>query len=98
MRLRQAVPCALAAAMALSPMLAAAQPFVGQAEAARTARDSEIVCKSQARPGSRVQIRSCLTRWQWEQVSLMQQRDLKEVANRPLHQEPQRLASQTIDR
>lgn len=96
MNMRWAVPSALAAAMA--PMPAATQPFVSQAEAARADKDSEIVCKSQARPGSRLQARTCLTRWQWDQVSLIQQRDLKEVADRPLHQEPQRLASQTIDR
>lgn len=96
MRWRQAVLPALA--MAMSPMPAAAQPFVSKAEAARAAKGSEIVCKTQPKPGSRIQIRSCLTRWQWDQVSLLQQRDLKEVADRPLHQEPQRLAAQTIDR
>ena len=98
MKMMRTLPPALAAVAAMAPTPLEAQHFVGKAEASRAGTDSEIVCKSQARPGSRIQARSCLTRWQWDQLSLLQQRDLKEVADRPLHQPPQRLASQTIDR
>lgn len=87
------------AAMLTVPLTAAvAQPFVGQAEAQRIAENNRVVCKTFARTGTRVLDKSCMTRLQWEQLSILQQRELKELANRPMHNAPERVAAQTQDR
>jgi len=94
----------LAASLALGAMLivpltaVVGQPFVGQAEAQRAAQDNRLVCKTFARTGTRVLDKSCMTRLQWEQLALLQQRELKELANRPMHNLPERVAAQTQDR
>lgn len=87
-----------AALLAAPPQAVAGQPFVGQAEAQRIAEDNRLVCKTFARTGTRVLDKSCMTRLQWEQLSILQQRELKELANRPMHNAPERVAAQTQDR
>lgn len=98
MNMRPTIIAALAIVIVAAPKHATGQGFVSEAEASRAAEDNAIVCKLQPRPGSRVQSKTCLTRQQWEMVRLLQQRDLREVADRPMHQEAPRLAAQTIDR
>lgn len=86
-----------AALLAAPPQAVAGQP-IGQAEAQRIAEDNRLVCKTFARTGTRVLDKSCMTRLQWEQLSILQQRELKELANRPMHNAPERVAAQTQDR
>jgi hypothetical protein len=90
----------LAAAIAAAAVSASAtgQRFVGETEASRAAEDNRTICKTQARAGTRILSRTCLTNWQWERIRILQQRALREVADRPLHEQPERLAAQTQDR
>ena len=53
-----------------------------------TARDKEaeeqaIVCKYQAETGTRFKTKNCRTKLQWEQMRIQQQRDAKEMFDRP---------------
>lgn len=98
MSLQLAGNLAFAAMLAVPLTAAAGQPFVGQVEAHRSAEDNRLVCKTFPRAGTRVLDKSCMTRRQWEQLALLQQRELKELANRPMHNLPERVAAQTQDR
>lgn len=68
---------------AMSPAAQGVDP-VTPPEAARAADDSRLICKSQPQTGSRLQKRTCQTKAQWEEARLQHQRDLKEMADRPL--------------
>lgn len=81
-----------------APAAAASQEFVRMEEASKAAQDNRLVCKTFARTGTRVLDKSCMTQLQWEQLSILQQRQLREIANRPMHNQPERVVAQTQDR
>jgi len=65
------------------PLKAAAPTDPRDKEAAAAASDNEIVCKYQAKTGSRFKKKDCRTRLQWDQLSVQHQRDAKEMIDRP---------------
>jgi len=73
-------------------VIAMASPVAGQGKESGditvTARDQEaeeqvVVCKYQANTGTRFKTKNCRTKLQWEQLRIQQQRDAKEMFDRP---------------
>ena len=72
------------AAFAVNPGLAQAVEPATASEAAKAADDSKLVCKTKTGTGTRFSKKTCMTHAQWDAVRIQNQRDLKEVADRPL--------------
>jgi len=70
------------AALAL-PATAQGQTTPTNAAAARSAEDNQIICKREKKQNSRFEDKTCRTRLQWEQMRLENQRNLKEMIDRP---------------
>ena len=75
----------LTAATFICPIAAGAQsPDVITVTAQdREAKEQAVVCKYQAKTGSRFKSKDCKTQLQWEQMRIQQQRDAEEMFNRP---------------
>ena len=71
------------AAIAVMPVLAQAVDPVTPSEAARSADENKVICKTKTGTDSRMPKRTCMTRAQWEEVRIQNQRDLKEMVDRP---------------
>ena len=54
-----------------------------QPAAIPASEDNQIVCKKQAKTGTRHQTKTCRTKLQWEQIRIQSQRELKEMMDRP---------------
>jgi hypothetical protein len=63
---------------------AAAQSEASSSEAARSVDDNRVICKKEAKTGTRHQTRTCHTKAEWEEIRLQNQRDLKEMVDRPV--------------
>ena len=53
-------------------------------DVAREADDNRVICKSEAKTGTRQKTRICMTRAQWDDIREQNQRDLKEMSDRPV--------------
>ena len=51
---------------------------------AREMEENKIVCKAQAKTGTRFKEKDCRTRAQWEELRNQQQLDAREMLNRPV--------------
>lgn len=54
------------------------------ATATKEAADDRIVCKLQAKTGTRFKSKICRTHLQWEEMRAQNQRDAKEMIDRPV--------------
>jgi hypothetical protein len=63
--------------------LVAALPSAGHAFAAPDPDDDRIICKKDAKTGTRFQRRLCATKAQWEKMTEQQKRDYSEMRDRP---------------
>ena len=50
---------------------------------ARQADDNKIICKSEAKTGTRNKTRTCYTKAQWDKIREQNQRDVRELIDRP---------------
>ena len=50
---------------------------------ARQADDNRIICKSEAKTGTRQKTRTCYTKAQWDKIREQNQRDVRELIDRP---------------
>jgi hypothetical protein len=82
MNLREGSIFTLAAIYLAVSTAVVGQQFVNTAQAVRAAADNEVVCRTQARIGSRFHDKTCMTRHQWEHLSQEHQRIFRE-SNRP---------------
>ena len=57
------------------------QPLAGQAT--QVVADDKVVCKTDAKTGTRFKTNICKTRLQWEQMREQHLRDAREVIDRP---------------
>lgn len=79
---RVPISAILIAAVAV-PIPVQAQTPMTQAAAAQSAEDSRIVCKSEKRPNSRFEDKTCRTKLQWDQIREQHRRDAEEMINGP---------------
>ena len=49
----------------------------------RQVDDNQIICKSEAKTGTRQKTRTCLTKAQWDKIREQNQRDVRELIDRP---------------
>lgn len=82
MTLDYCIVSAFAAAALIASAPATALDTAGQSPA-RESEENKVVCKSQAKTGTRFKEKDCRTRAQWEELRVQQQRDAEEMINRP---------------
>ena len=85
MTLRAGVISSMAVAALSFPIgvLAQSQDTITVTARDREAQEQEVVCKYQAKTGTRFKHRDCRTRLQWDQLSVQSQRDAKEMIDLP---------------
>lgn len=83
MRLRPGTMVVLSIAALALPAAAKGQTTPTNATSARSAEDNQIICKREKKQNSRFEDKTCRTRLQWEQLRLENQRNLKEMIDRP---------------
>lgn len=81
MRLRYGAILAVATASLTLSTAVSGQTAVAAAK--RSAEDNQVICKREKKQNSRFEDKTCRTRLQWEQLRLENQRNLKEMIDRP---------------
>lgn len=71
-----------AVALATSSVAVGQSPNTSSSASAKSG-DSKVICKKQARTGTRFPDKICRTSAQWEEMRAQQQRDAEELINRP---------------
>ena len=70
-------------AISVMPVLAQVVDPVTASEAAQSSDESKLVCKGEAKTGTRFKTRTCHTKAEWEEIRQQHQRDLREVVDAP---------------
>ena len=64
-------------------ILALSPPLAAEAPAGPSVDGDKLVCKVEAKTGSRFPTKTCRTKAEWEQIRMQHQRELKEMIDRP---------------